>query len=160
MSDSEPTAIIGAQQGDKVNKATREEAAATLGRGPLAPAVKDVLSSLLSNSSLPKRADGEREHAWREEARALYPETDVEAHILRIEEAARKRNVGNVRAYGLACLKKSPPTKRGEKPKRNGPRLNYEAALKASEAKADRENGPGKSAPHRATTRGTIGTLV
>jgi hypothetical protein len=116
-----------------------EEAVATLGDGPLAPAVKQVLSSFLSNSSPLKKGDAE--HPWREEARALYPGTDVEEHILRIEEVARKKSVRTLRTYVLACLKKHPPTKRGEKPKRNGPRLDLEAEKRKSIAKADRENG-------------------
>jgi hypothetical protein len=82
--------------------------------GLLPPELRKIFSSDVSDS--PKREEGE--HPWRDEARALYPGTDVEQHILRIEKAAQKKNVRDLRAYGLACLKKHPPAKHGEKRRR------------------------------------------
>lgn len=108
----------------------------SLGNGPLASTLSSILSSV---SPAPKAPSSEPEPPWREEARQLYPGTDVDKDVKRIEEWARKKKgIEPTRALVRNALKKNPPQKIGER--KRGPKIDIEAAMAASIAKGEAEN--------------------
>ena len=118
------------EQGTKNNSEKRAErnSLPSLGSGPLA----GPLSSIFSSSSFPKTNS---EPAYWEEARQLGADN---AEITRIEDWIRQKGDEPTRALVLNILRKNPP---GAPKRRRGPRIDLDAAARASIARADAENG-------------------